>query len=215
MDILFLQFLLGIIFLTLVFLHLTKKNVSANIAYAVQSLAVVFILFNSFLETGNFYIYIVIFFTLVVKVILAPLFFTKLIKKHAVVFSASTYLNTPLMLVVIAALTFIAHSQNFSSLTGIIPQNQSLLSLALSAMFLSLFLIVNRKGALSQILGVLSLENSIVAFMVFAGLEQSPALQIGIIFNIAIWIIIATLFMSMIYRHFGSHDVTSMKHLKD
>jgi len=214
MNILILQFLLGTIFLTLVFLHLSKKNLSAAIVYGIQSAAVIAILFNSFLETYSIYLLILILLTLVIKIILAPLFFIRLIKKHELSFSASTYLNIPLTLIVISVLTFVAHSQKLTPLTNIIPGNSTLLSMALSAIFISLFLIVNRKGALSQIIGVLSLENSIVAFAVFAGLEQSPALQAGILFNIFIWIIIATVFASMIYEHFGSHDVTSMKKLK-
>jgi len=46
-------------------------------------------------------------------------------------------------------------------------------------------------------------------------LEQSPTLQLGIIFDIAVWIVISTVFTSMIYQHFGSLDVTEMKSLKD
>jgi hydrogenase-4 membrane subunit HyfE len=215
MNILFLQFLLGILFLTVIFLHLAKKNFTAAIAYGIQSLMICIIFLNSFFETGNIYIYIVVLFTLVIKVILAPLFFIRLIKKHALSFSVSTYLNTPLTLIIIAVLTFIAHSQKFVPLTSIFPAHQALLSLALSSIFLSLFLIINRKGVISQILGILSLENSIVAFIVFAGLEQSPGLQIGVIFNLFVWIVITTVFASMIYEHFGSHDVTSMKNLTD
>lgn len=215
MDMVFLRFLLGILFLTIIFLHLSKKNFSAAIAYSIQSAIIMLFFLWSFLETPNMYLLMVIFLMLTVKVILAPLFFIRLIKKHALAFSVSTYLNTPFTIMIIAILTFIAHYKKFFPLTTIIPANQMSLSLALSAIFLSLFLIINRKGALSQILGVLSLENSIVAFMIFAGLEQSPALQIGIIFNIAIWILIATVFMSMIYKHFGSLDITAMKKLKD
>lgn len=215
MSISFLQFLLGVIFLTVVFLHLTKKNLLATIAYEIQSFAIMLILLNSFLETKNFYLLIIVLLVLIIKVILAPLFFVNFIKKHSLSFSVSTYFNTPLTLIIIAILTFIAYSQKFTPLTNIIPANQPLLSIALSFIFLSLFLIINCKGALSQILGILSLENSIVAFIVFAGLEQSPSLQIGVIFNIFIWIIIATTFMSMLYKHFESQDVTSMKNLKD
>lgn len=215
MSTIFLQFLLGVIFLTIVFLHIAKKNFGAAIAYGIQSLAVVLILINSFLETGTISLLFIIILEFIVKVVLAPIFFIRLIKKNELKFLVSTYLNTPLTLIVIAVLTAIAHSQKLVPLTGIIMANQELLALALSAIFLSLFLIVNRRGALSQIAGVLSFENSIVAFGVFAGLEQSAALQVGIIFDIIIWLIIATVFASMLYKHFGSLDVTSMRHLKD
>jgi len=215
MHILFSQFLLSILFLTVVFLHLTRKNFSAVIAYGIQSLVIFLFLFISFLETGNIYSFVVVALILIVKVLLAPMFFMRLIKKHALAFSVTTYLNTPLSVIAIALLTLLAYSEKLAPLTRIVPPNQLLLSLALSALFLSLFLIINRKGALSQILGILSTENSIVAFAIFAGLEQSPALQIGIIFNIFIWIIIATVFVSMLYKHFGTLNVTSMKSLKD
>ncbi|MBI2463603.1 hypothetical protein HYV57_01465 [Candidatus Peregrinibacteria bacterium] len=215
MSIVFLQFLSGTIFLSIIFLHLIKKNFEAVIAYGIQSFAIVVVLMGSFFETNNFPLLLLILVTLIVKVIVAPLFFIKLIQKHELTFSVSSYLNLPLTLIVIASFTAVAHSQKFSSLTNIIPAHFALLSLALSAIFISLFLIVNRKGALSQALGVLSLENSIVAFVFFAGLERSPGLQMGIIFDIFVWILIATVFVSMIYKHFGSLDVTSMKHLKE
>lgn len=196
-------------------MHLAKKNFGAVMAYGIQSLAITLILLNSFFETNNIPLLFVIGVTLMVKVILAPIFFAKLIQKHTLTFAVNTYVNMPLTLIVISAFTTMAHSQKFLSLTNIIPAHHALLSLAISAIFISLLLIVNRKDALSQTIGILSLENSIVAFGVFAGLEQSPMLQIGILFDIVIWLVIATSFISMIYRHFGSLDTSLMKHLKD
>jgi len=215
MTLLFLQSLMAILFLTIIFLHLTKRNLSASIAFGVQSVMVAFFFLNSFLETPDSYLLLVIIFTIIVKVILAPLFFIRLIKKHALAFNVSTYLNVPLTIIIMASLTFLAHLEKFNPLTNIVPVHHQLLSLALASIFLSLFLIVNRKGALSQIIGVLSLENSIVTFIIFAGLEKSPGMQIGVIFNILIWIMISTIFVSLLYRHFGSLNVTDMKNLTD
>ncbi|OGI60598.1 hypothetical protein A2641_00650 [Candidatus Nomurabacteria bacterium RIFCSPHIGHO2_01_FULL_37_25] len=215
MSILILQFVLEIIFLTLVFLHISKKNSEVVWAYIIQSLALAIILFNSYLDTGGILLLVVVLLILLVKVILAPLFFNRLIKKNSLAFSVSTYLNMPFTLIIISFLTFIAYSNKFTPLTNIIPSNHMLLSLSLSVMFLSLFLIINRKGALSQIIGVLSFENSLITFIIFAGLEQSAGLQIGIIFDIFVWIIIATVFATMIYKQFGSLNVTTMNNLKD
>ncbi|MEK9130083.1 MAG: hypothetical protein AAB526_01645 [Patescibacteria group bacterium] len=215
MDTSLLQFLSGIIFLSILFQHLTKKNFSAVIAYGIQSLAIAIMLFDSFLKTNDNSLLCIFLIVLIVKVILAPTFFIKLIQKHKLTFSASTVLNVSLTLICLGTLTAVAHSQKFLPLTNIVPEYHSFLSLSFAAIFISLFLIINRKGALSQTLGILSLENCIVAFSIFAGLEQFPALQIGIIVNIAIWILIATIFISMIYKHFGTLDITSIKSLKD
>lgn len=215
MDISIAQFFLEIIFGTVIFLHLTKKNFQAVLAYSLQSLMVVAILFNSFIEIGNLFMLFVVLAVLSVKVILAPMFFIRLIKKHKLIFSVSTYFNTPISLIIIAILSLVAYSHKLTPLTNIIPDNHALLSLALASIFLSLFLLVNHKGALSQIIAILSIESNIVIFSVFAGLEQSPGLQLGIIFNIFIWLIISTVFVSMILKHFDSLDITAMNKLKD
>jgi len=215
MSIVTLKILLEIMFLTIVFLHISKKNYDAAIAYGIQSFCVVLILFNSFQETGNILMLFIVLLTLVVKVILAPTFFTRLVRKHDLNISINTYLNISLTLITVVILTAIAHSSKLLPLTTIIPANQTLLALSLSVMLLALFLIVNRQGAILQIIGILSFENAIVAFTVFAGLEQSAALQFGIIFDIVIWITIATTFVSMLYKHFGTLNVTSIKNLKE
>lgn len=215
MSIFIAQLLLAIIFLTIVLLQSAKRNLAAVILYGLQSLVIVIFYVSSFIEIGSVSILYIALISLIVKVILAPILFTRLIKKHELIYSVSTYLNTPLTLIGIAALTAIAYSEKLAPLTSIVPENQSLLQLTLAAALLSLFLVVNRKGALSQIIGVLSLENSIVAFALFAGLEQSFSLQVGILFVVLVWLIIVTVFMSMMYRHFGSIDVTTMRHLRD
>jgi len=215
MGIVYLQYLLGIAFLTIIYMHVTKKNGEVVVAYSIQSLAITAIIFNSFMVTKNIPLLIIVLLTLIVKVIMAPVFFMNLIKKHELIFTVSSYLNMPITLISIAIITGIAHSNKFLPLTSIIPEHQSLLALALSSILLSFFLIVNKKGALSQIVGVLTFENSIVAFTLFAGLEQSIALQIGIIFDIFVWLIISTVFISLIYKHFRSLDVTIMRSLRD
>ena len=210
-----LSLLIPLFFLSIVFLHIAKKNVGILVAYALQSLIVVIVLFGSYFETGALALLFVALLTFAIKVVLAPAFVFRTIKKNDLKFSSGTYLKAPLALIVIAGLTAIANSSLFASLTSIVPDHQRLLFLALSSLFISLFLIINRKDALPQIVGILSLENSILLFGVFAGLEQSAGLQAGIIFDIFIWIMIATIFVSMLLKHFGSLDVTEMRHLTD
>ena len=130
-------------------------------------------------------------------------------------FSVSTYLNTPITLLVIAVLVALTRTEVFLPLAHLAPDGNNLLLLDVATIMISLFLSINRKGALSQMLGILSLENGIVSFALSAGLEQNPGLQLGITFNILIWIIIATVFISMMFRQFGSLDVTTMKKLTE
>lgn len=215
MNLVFPHTFLTIVYITIVFLHIAKKNFPVAIAYGIQSFAIVMLLTYSYFKTGSTTFLLIAVLGLIIKVILAPMFIIHQISKHDLKFLVTTYANTPVTLIIVAALTAIANSSLFTPLVTIIPENSELLSLALSSLLISVFLIINRKGAITQIVGVLSLENSIIGFGLFSIIDQSLILEIGIVFSISVWIIIATVFISMIYKHFGSLDVTQMKHLKE
>jgi hydrogenase-4 component E len=205
-----------VIFAASVFLHMTRKNSSAVRLYIAQSSAIAALLLLASFEHLSPLLALAILSTLAVKLVIAPFFFFRLIRRHQLKFSVSTYLNTPLSLSVIAVLVALVQTSIFKPLAALAPSGQTLLvTTSIATILISLFLIINRKGALSQMIGILSLENGIVAFALFAGLEQSAALQLGITFNILIWVVIATIFATMIFRHYGSLDVSEMKELTE
>lgn len=203
-----------VIFVPAVFLHLTRKNTAAVYLYMIQSASVALLLGLSTLDRFSPLLLVAVIATVAVKIFIAPYFFFRLIKRHQLKFSVNTYLNTPVSLLVIAALLALTQTGLFQALSVLAQASEKSLELCFATILISLFLSINRRGALSQMIGILSLENGIVAFALFAGLEQSPGLQLGVTFNILIWVIIATVFASMIFRKFGSLDVTSMKRLK-
>ncbi len=211
----FLFFLETILFISVVLMHLTRKNFTVVFLYALQSLIIAGVLFDSSIKEGSFFLMLVAVMTFFVKVIIAPYFFFRLIKLHRLQFSVSTYLNSPMTFIILALLTAFAHSHFFRPLTILSPSNGNTLLISMSMIFISLFLTVNRKGALSQMVGILSLENAIVSFAYITGLEATAGAQVGILFIIFIWIIIASVFASMIYNHFGTLNVSEMKNLKE
>lgn len=204
-----------ILFVSVIFMHLVRKNFTLVFLYVIQSLIITITLFYSSFKELSLLFIIVAMLTFLVKVVIAPYFFLKLIKKDRLQFSASTYLNSPMTLVVLALLTVFSYSRFFRPLTILAPNNENALLLGLAMIFISIFLIINRKGVLSQVVGILSLENAIVSFASLAGLETAAGPQIGILFDLLVWIITATIFVSMIYQHFGSIDVSKMERLKE
>lgn len=210
----FLFFIEVLIFTCVIFMHLSKKRMSLVLLYTAQSAITTFLLFLS-LKDFSISLLMVALLIFIVKVIVAPYFFSRLIEKKQLYFSTSSYLNVPLTLLVLIILTAIAHSHFSKSLVFFSASNENPLLLAISTILISLFLIINQRSALSQMIGILSLENGIVSFAALAGLEQTPGLQLGVTFDILVWIIIASVFTSMVYKKFGSLDVTVMKHLKE
>lgn len=204
-----------LVFLPIIFIHLAKKNAAAVWLYIIQSIGISLLLLISSFGKISFLLAISLSATILVKIFVAPWFFFRLIRRHQLKFSASTHLNTPLTLFAIAVILYLNQTVLAEALATISLPRENLLLIASAGVFISIFILVNRRGVLSQMLGILSLENCIVSFAIFAGLEQNPGLQLGIIFDILIWIIIANVFASMIYNHFGSLDVTEMKKLTE
>jgi hydrogenase-4 component E len=212
----FLFFIEVLIFMSVIFMHISKKNSSLVVLYAAQSIFVAGMLMLLSLKDSNWQLMAVALVMFAIKVIVAPRFFSNLIKKYQLKFSVSSYLNMPMTLVGLIIFTGITHTRFFEPVASIVPAaSGNTLLLSVAVILISLFLIVNKRGALSQMIGILSLENGIVSFASVAGLEQTPILQLGIIFDIFIWVVIATVFASMIYSQFGTLDVTKMKHLKE
>lgn len=203
-----------IVFLSVVSIHLTGKTVSVVYSYAIQSLVVVSLLFYSAVVNHSVSLLIVALLIFVVKVVIAPRYFLRLLKKHQVRSTENNYLNMPVTLAVIAAITMLTHTKFFQPLVLLAPLNQNALLISVAAIFISLILIINRRGALSQMVGILCLENSIFSFFFAAGLGQGPGLELGIVFDVLVWILIAATFISMVYRKFGTLDVTAMTDLK-
>ncbi len=205
----------AMIFLSVILMLLSKRNVSILILYIIQSSGVIILMLSQTQHEMSLLSLLAVAVVFFVKIIVAPRFLYKLIQQHYLKFAVNTYLGTTLTLIVMAVLTAFAYSSIFKPLTLLAPKNETALIQALAAIFISLFLIINRKGALSQIIGVLSLENAIISFALIAGLKQTAGLEIGIMFDIFIWIIIATVFVSKIYKQFGTLDITTMRHLKE
>ncbi|MFA7253950.1 MAG: hypothetical protein WC107_05325 [Patescibacteria group bacterium] len=203
-----------VIYFLIILVHITKRNISIVYVYAAQSLMITFLMVYSASVNHSYALWILAALIFGLKVAAAPIFFLRQIKKQTLQSMTSSYLGLPLTLIGIAVLTMVTHSRFFAALATLSPANENALMISIAAMFISLFIIINRKGALSQMIGILSLENAIVAFAFAAGLEQGLGLELGIIFDICAWIVIATVFVTMIYKKFHTLDVSVMTKLK-
>lgn len=205
----------GIILVTVILMHIVRKNISLVALYTLQSIALLCLLLwlGTIEQAPELYISAAL--TLIIKVVIAPRLFLRLIAKHRLKNTASIYLNIPTTLLALVAMLAFAHSERFTTLPLLSAHRADGIFLALGALLISFFLIINRKGVLSQLIGVLSLENSIVALVSVLSVQQALGLEIGITFNILIWIITASVLVSLIYRHFGTAQTTALKLLTD
>lgn len=203
------------IFITVVLLHIMKKSSSAIYVYMIQSIAVVTMLVLFSLDHLSPLLLLAVVATISVKVIAAPYFFFGLVKKYRLIFLADTVFSVPVTLIILTALVAFTRMKIFAQLATLSSAGPDILFMSFAIVLMSIFLIINRRGAGSQMIGVLSLENGIVLFALLAGLEQNSAFQLGITINILMWVIISTVLASIMVRHFQSLDTSAMKELTE
>lgn len=207
-------FAASLIALSIIWMHIVKKNSTLLTAYIMQSSGLLILLCLEVYSNFSLGIVLVTLIMFLIKIIFAPTLFFRLIKKNNENLSATTYLNVPMTLVALLGILSFAQSDILSPIFPLLAMHSPLRIMLIGSILMSMFLIINRKGALSQIIGVLSLENAIFAFGIFLGVKQLSALEMGILFDVFFWIVVSSIFANMIYKSFGSFDITQLTQLK-
>lgn len=201
-------------FLCAILMNVVKKNTVLITLYLIQSVALIVLLGSYAIKEITLGLYLVVLVIFVVKVIIAPVIFMKIIKQSKLNISASTYLNVPMTIGMLAGISIFAQSEVFSSFSFLLTSILQPRLFLFGGILISLFLIVNRKGVISEVVGMLSLENFIYSTSLFLGVKQLLYLELGILFDVLFWIIIARVLANFIYKHYKSLEVTDLSQLK-
>lgn len=202
------------VFLTVVGMQIVRRNSRMITLYVLQSFAVVALVITTSILEKSLSLFIVGIIILLIKGVAAPLFFSRFITREQRELRAETYLNLPITLAVVLGLLMFVRSSYLAPLLAFFPHDSMAITLAVAGLFISLFLIINRRGIIAQLIGILSFENGLVAFSTLSGIIHSFVIEAWILFDILIWIIIAITLTRFVYFHFGTHDTRKMSILK-
>lgn len=202
------------IYLSVLMMNMVKKNTTIVTLYCIQSLALVILLGIHSIPEQSISLILIVTLVVIIKLIVAPLMFYRFIKRGRAIFTASTYLNIPSTLLVLLILSVFAQSDVFSPFDAYLDITSLMQILLFGSILISIFLIINRKGILSQAIGILSLENCVTAVSLFLGSRLGAGLEAGILFDVLFWILVVNIFIRYIYKHYPSIDVTNLTHLQ-
>lgn len=126
----------------------------------------------------------------------------------------SPYLNTETSLLVAGLLVLFAYVLARPwMMASELPTRQGL-PLATALLFVSLFIIVTRKKAITQVIGFLMLENAI-ALLAAAGTYGVPLLvELGVVLDALMGFLVMQIFVYHIHETFDSIDVEQLTRLK-
>jgi hydrogenase-4 component E len=150
----------------------------------------------------------------IIKVVVIPNVLNRTVSKIGMERAVGPYLGTSTTLCVCGALVVIAFtvmapltSSNPLPTTGGIP-------LAFAGLLIGLFTTVNRRRALTQILGFLMLENSIFMIALLATYGVPLIVEIGVFLDVLVAVLILEVFVYRIKENFDSIDVKRLGELR-
>jgi len=203
--------LLSFIFLLMSFLFLVRHSLVAQVRmFAVQSgvlsaLAGVVAYFGGSRELFG----VAVVFALI-KVIVIPNVLNRAVTKIGIQRAVAPYLGTSATLAICAGLVVVA----FYVMAPVMALNRLAtadgIPLAFAGVLIGLFTTVNRRRALTQILGFLMLENSIFMMALLATYGVPLIVEMGVFLDVLVAVLILEVFVYRIRENFDSIDV---KHL--
>jgi len=124
------------------------------------------------------------------------------------------YVNTETSLCVAGLLVMFAYvlARPWMTVTHL-PTREGL-PLAMALLFVSLFIIVSRRKAITQVIGFLMLENAI-ALLAVVGTYGVPLLvEVGVFLDALMGFLVMQIFVYHIHETFDTIDVEQLKHLR-
>jgi hydrogenase-4 component E len=167
--------------------------------------------------TGIWEIYIAAGMTLVIKSIIIPKVLTYVTRKLEIEFKLETnpYVSIRTSVIISSLLVTLSYF-----LTQQIPFKSDqivnvYLPVSMAQFFIGLFVLVNRRTVLNQVVGLLIIENGLFLFTMALTHGVSLLIEVGIFVDILVGIVISSILLFRISRTFDSLDVGKLENLRD
>ena len=161
------------------------------------------------------HIYIAAGLTLVVKVILVPILFERLMKRVEIQEEIAPLINVPISVVIAGGLTLVGYvvAESFYR-----PEDPGLghnaLAVAISMFLIGFFTMINRRKALTQVLALLSLENGLFLAAISLTYGMPLVVEIGVFFDVLVAAMVLGILVFRIRESFDSMDVSRLRRLR-
>ncbi len=170
-------------------------------------------------ETGLWEIYAAAILTLVVKAAIIPRLLVRVTDsvKDEFKIEANPFVSIRVSILfsaVLVALSYGLIRETLSS-ANLDVYASTYLPVALSLFFVGLFVMVSRRMALNQVVGLLIIENGLFLFTTALTQGVSLIIEVGILADILVGVVVSVMVLMRMSQTFDSFDMTSLENLKD
>jgi len=161
------------------------------------------------------HLYIAAALTFVVKVILVPILFERLVKRMKIYEQIEPIVNVPISVAIAGGLTLVGYVVAASFYRPDEPGlGHNALAVAISLFLIGFFNMINRRKALTQVLALLSLENGLFLAAISLTYGMPLIVELGIFFDVLVAAMVLGILVYRIRETFESIDVSRLRRLR-
>lgn len=198
----------------------TQRWIVTNIwAFGMQSFLLAAVTFTIAAFNMAPHLFIAAILTLLVKAILVPVLLEQIVKRTGIRQEIDPIVNAPLSVVICGGLTLVGYivAESFyrpEQTAGAASLGHNTLAVAISLFLIGFFTMINRRKALTQVLGLLSLENGLFLATISLTYGMPLIVELGIFFDVMVAVLVLGILVYRIGESFESMDVSKLRRLK-
>lgn len=203
------------LFLLMAFQMVIAKRISALIQhFRAQAISLFLLTFIFAVMTGSIELYIVALLLLLIKVALIPYFLTRIVTKIKVDENLGFFISPTVSLFGAMLLTYLSYIFVREFMPQGLKTQSWILIISFSVTLIGLFIMVFRMKALTQIIGLLVMENGL--FLAASAISGGMPffVEIAIFFDVFVCVAILGIFVYRINQVFTHIDVSKLSELK-
>lgn len=164
--------------------------------------------------TGNWHMYLAAVLTVVVKALAIPWFALYIVDKIGIQRETEHFLSSKVSLLVGVGLVMLAYYVVAPDLGGEQTVAGNSLPISLAMILIGLFVMISRKKAIAQMMGVIVMENGLFLTALAMTSGMPLVVELGIFFDLFVGVLIMGILSFRINQTFDSINVTRLQRLK-
>jgi hydrogenase-4 component E len=160
------------------------------------------------------HVYVVVVLTIVGKVLFLPWLLKRLVLRIQITQEIEPLLNAPTSMLVCGGLTLLGYivARPFTSLERV---GNNTLAVAITLLLTGLFLMINRRKAITQVLALLTIENGVtLAAAALTSYGMPLVVELGIFFDVLVAVMVLGILVYRIRESFASMDTSKLNQLR-
>ena len=203
-----------LLLLTAIFSLVFRRIPPQITAYAVQSFALSCICFLLAYAKDSFHIYIAASLTLAIKGIIIPIFLKSVSNKTKICKDTEKFFTVPTALIIAGILIIFSHELMLPVASHLEILTKGTLNTSVSLILIGILLMINRTYALTQVLGILIIENGLFLAGISTTYGMPLMVELSAFFDIIVGVIVMGILTNKISESFDTLDTNKLNLLK-